>query len=81
MDWKRGSSFIGSSLNTARSSDLFWIEAGLTPLLIGRGSTEDNFGDVDSVFNSGKKSVVGDNALSAGSSQPIQSSKVPKLKT
>lgn len=36
-------------------------------------------GETGSIFSSGKKSEVGDNAASLGSSQRIQSSKVPKL--
>jgi hypothetical protein len=50
------------------------------PLLIGRISISAILGDIRSVVNSGTKSVD-DSALSAGSSQPIQSSKDSKLNT
>lgn len=67
--WKRGSSMIGSSPNTAESSILMFS----IPVLC--SSRPDIDGETGSTLNSGKKSVAGgDRAASEGSSQRIQSS-------
>lgn len=71
--WKRGSSVMGSSPNTAESSLL------ILPIPLLCSSRFDIDGETGSTLNSGKKSDVGDRAASEGSSQRIQSSLVPKL--
>lgn len=75
--WKRGSSVIGSSPKTAESSVMV---DPLVPYPLPWSSRPDMDGDVGSALKFGKySSDVGERAASLGSSQRIQSSKVPKL--
>ncbi len=77
--WKSGSSIIGSSPKMAESSVMAEESMPLLPYPLPWSSNPDMVGDSGSSLKLGKRSEVGESAASLGSSQRIQSSKVPKL--